>query len=149
MTRKFYHAVSTLGFIGYSPYAPGTAGSLAGFLLLILFNPGDGMILLISGPLFLLGLLASHDTEKILGKDSGHIVIDELYGYLVSVLFIPKTMGYLIAALLLFRFFDILKPYPIRKIEESFSGGLGIMLDDLLAGFFANICLQLWIYFFV
>ena len=93
-----------------------------------------------------MGLQASHQAEKTLGKDSGHIVIDEVCGYLISVLFLPKTTGYLIAAFVLFRIFDIFKPPPIRKIERSISGGAGIMLDDVLAGIYTNICLQAWRY---
>ncbi len=100
-------------------------------------------------PLFLLGIITSHRTEKLLGKDSGYIVIDEFCGYLISVLFIPKNISYLLAAFVLFRAFDILKPPPIRKIEETVTGGAGIMLDDVLAGIYTNICLQLWRYLFV
>ncbi len=96
---------------------------------------------------FILGVPVSHHAEKQLGKDSGHIVIDEFSGYLISVLFIPRSLGYLFAAFILFRIFDILKPPPIRKIEESVPGGAGIMADDVLAGIYANICLQLWRYF--
>lgn len=91
-------------------------------------------------------MYVSDGAEKLLGKDSGNIVIDEVCGYAVSVLFVPKTGGYLIAAFILFRLFDILKPPPIRKIEQEVPGGIGIMLDDLLAGIYANICLQIWMH---
>ena len=90
----------------------------------------------------------SHQAEKDLGKDSGHIVIDEFCGYLTAVLFIPKTPAWLIAAFILFRIFDIFKPPPIRKVERLIPGGAGIMLDDILAGIYANICLQAWRYLF-
>lgn len=131
--------IATLGFIGFIPYAPGTFGSAAGFLLLIFIRPEDLNLLIVLLPLFVLGIITAHKTEKLLGRDSGHIVIDELCGYLVSVLFVPKTFGYLLAAFILFRAFDILKPPPIRKIDESVHGGAGIMLDDLLAGVYANV----------
>ncbi|MBI3592707.1 MAG: phosphatidylglycerophosphatase A, partial [Nitrospirae bacterium] len=86
-----------------------------------------------------------HAVEKNTGiKDSKHIVIDEFVGYLASVAFLPLTAGYIVAAFFLFRFFDILKPPPIRNVEKKFHGGLGIMLDDLLAGIFTNIILQIW-----
>ena len=98
-------------------------------------------------PVFLLGLLTSHNAERLMGRDSRHIVIDEFCGYLMSVLFIPKSIIYLLAAFVLFRFFDILKPPPIKKVEKSISGGAGIMLDDLIAAFYANVCIQLWILF--
>ncbi len=128
------------------PYAPGTFGSALACLLILLFKPDDFKLLVILLPVFLVGLLTSHNTEKVLGKDSGHIVIDELCGYVISVLFVPKSLGYLFAAFILFRVFDILKPPPIRKIEETVPGGAGIMFDDVLAGVYANICLQLWRY---
>ena len=139
--------IATLGFIGYLPYAPGTFASVAGFLLVICIRPDDVNLLIIFLPLFILGIITSHNTEKLLGKDSGHIVIDELCGYLISVSFVPKTSGYLIAPLILFRAFDIAKPPPIRKIEEMVPGGAGIMLDDVLAGVYANVCLQGWMWF--
>jgi len=113
-----------------------------------LFTPGDIKLLIFSMLLFLLGTWTSHDAEAVLGKDSGHIVIDEFCGYLISVLFIPKSIYYLIAAFVLFRIFDIFKPPPIRWIEKTVPGGAGIMLDDVLAGIYANLCIQLWIYFF-
>jgi len=147
LLNKIQHAIATLGFIGYLPYAPGTFGSAIGFLLIILIRPEDVNLLIILLPLFLLGIITSHNAEKHLGKDSGHIVIDELCGYLISVLIVPKTFGYLLAAFILFRVFDILKPPPIRKIEQMVSGGAGIMLDDVLAGVYANVCLQVWMRF--
>lgn len=138
--------IATLGFIGYLPYAPGTFGTAAGLLFVITLKTYDIKLLISSAVIFLIGLIASHSAEKQLGKDSSHIVIDELCGYLVSVLFIPSGIGYLIAAFILFRIFDILKPPPIRKIEKFVPGGAGIMLDDVLAGIYANVCLQLWRY---
>jgi phosphatidylglycerophosphatase A len=126
------------------PVAPGTFGSAFGLLLVALTKPDD-VILLITLPIvYIAGIVTSQSTEKLLGKDSGHIVIDELCGFLLTVLFIPKTPAYLLAGFFLFRFFDILKPPPIRKIEKSISGGAGIMFDDTLAAVYANICLQLW-----
>jgi phosphatidylglycerophosphatase A len=144
--KQIQHAVATLGFIGYLPYAPGSYGSAAAFLFVILVKPGDINLIIILLLFLLLGTITSHSTEKLLGKDSGHIVIDEFCGYMVSVLFLPETAGYLLAAFILFRFFDILKPPPIKKIEKFVPGGAGIMLDDVLAGIYTNVCLQLWRY---
>ena len=94
---------------------------------------------------FILGILSSHAVEKnTVIKDNKHIVIDEFIGYLVSIMFLPLTIGYVISAFFLFRIFDILKPPPIRNLEKVLSGGIGIMLDDLLAGIFTNIILQIW-----
>ncbi len=128
------------------PYAPGTFGTAAGFLFIVLVSLSDIRLLVFSVLLFLLGTWTAHEAERELGKDSGHIVIDEFCGYMVSVLFLPRSIGYLFAAFVLFRIFDILKPPPIRTIDKKVPGGAGIMLDDLLAGVFANICLQTWKY---
>jgi phosphatidylglycerophosphatase A len=147
--KKFQHAFATLGFIGYIPYAPGTFGSGLSFLLVILFTPDNIKLLIFFLPLMVVGIWTAHYTEKVLGPDSNHIVIDEFCGYLISVLFLPKSIGYLIAAFVLFRIFDILKPPPIRKIEKMVPGGAGIMLDDILAAVYANFCIQLWKYWFM
>ncbi|MBI5055954.1 MAG: phosphatidylglycerophosphatase A [Nitrospirae bacterium] len=130
------------------PYAPGTFGSAAGLILAILFRPDDTQLIIMALSVFFIGLYTSHQTEKSLGKDSGHIVIDELCGYFVSVLFVPKSVGYFIAAFVLFRAFDILKPPPVRNVERLVPGGAGIMLDDVLAGIYTNACLQMWRYIF-
>lgn len=147
MLDKISHFIATLGFAGYFPYAPGTLGSAMSLLLVLLLSPDDFLLITITLPLIVIGTIASHRTEKVIGKDSGHIIIDEFCGYLISVLFVPKGIGFLIAAFFLFRLFDIAKPPPVRNAERSVAGGTGIMLDDLLAGVYTNICLQVWIYF--
>ncbi len=144
MLNQVYHIIATLGFTGYIPYAPGTFGTAIGLFALLLTRPGDAVLILLSIPVIIAGTVSAHHVEKVLGKDSGHIVIDEFCGYLVSVMFVPKSTGYLIAAFILFRIFDIFKPFPINRIERKVSGGAGVMLDDLMAGVYANICLQLW-----
>ncbi len=136
--------ISTLGFIGYLPAAPGTWGTAFAFLLTILLKPDDPTLLMIFIPISLLGVITSHNAEKILGKDSSHIVIDEFCGYLLSVLFIPKSTVYLLSGFVLFRIFDVLKPPPIRKLEQTIPGGAGVMLDDIMAAVYTNLCLQLW-----
>ena len=128
------------------PKAPGTFGSLFGLLFITLLPLGGTKLLVFILLLFSLGTWASDEAERSLGKDSGHIVIDEFCGYLIAVLFMPKTIVYLFAAFVLFRLFDIFKPFPIRNIEKSVPGGAGVMLDDVMAGIYANACIQLWIY---
>jgi len=138
-------AIATVFFIGYAPFAPGTFGSLAGLIFVWLLKPNVPwqLIIMISG--FIVGTFCAHSTEISLGeKDSKRIVVDEFIGYFVSIAFLPQIPGYLIAAFLLFRFFDIIKPPPIRDLEKAVSGGMGIMLDDMLAGLFTNIILQCW-----
>jgi len=144
LLNHIYHIIATVGFSGYFRFAPGTVGTGIAGLIIFFLRPSDLSLILIIPPLFIIGTLASHSTEKILGKDSGHIVIDEFCGYFISVLFVPKSIGYLIAAFFLFRFFDIVKPPPVSNAENYFSGGAGIMLDDVLAAIYANLCLQAW-----
>ena len=136
---------ATLGPIGYAPVAPGTFGTLAASVLFLLLKPSDlviGMILLLTIPA---GIFSSHIAERVLAeKDSSHIIIDEFCGYYVSLLFVPFSLGHAIAAFFLFRFFDILKPFPIRNLERL-KGGAGIMADDVMAGIYSNVILQIWI----
>jgi len=143
LRNHIYHIIATVGFSGYFPYAPGTVGSAVSFLFVLLVQPSDAGLVFIVPLLVIVGTLAAHSAEKVLGKDSGHIVIDEFCGYLITVAFVPRSLGYLIAAFFIFRFFDIVKPPPVRNAETFFSGGLGIMLDDVLAGIYSNLCLQI------
>lgn len=139
--------IATLGFIGYLPVAPGTWGTALAFLLTILLKPDDFILFAIFIPAFLLGIITSHNAEKILGKDSAHIVIDEFCGYLLSIAFIPKSTIYLLSGFILFRIFDVIKPPPIRRFEKTIPGGAGIMIDDILAAVYSNVCMQLWRFF--
>jgi phosphatidylglycerophosphatase A len=148
MLNYIYHIIATVGFSGYFRFAPGTVGTGVAGLVIFLLRPSDLTLLLVIPLLFIIGVLASHSTEKILGKDSGHIVIDEFCGYFISVLFVPKSIGYLIAAFFIFRLFDIVKPPPVRNAENYFSGGFGIMFDDVLAAIYTNLCLQAWKFIF-
>jgi phosphatidylglycerophosphatase A len=137
--------IATLGFVGYLPVAPGTWGSLVAAVFAAFLNPSLSAqaALIVIG--FVIGTISSAVAERLIGQtDSGHIVIDEFIGFFVSVFYLPQTYGYLIAAFFLFRFFDILKPFPIRQAERSLKGGFGIMTDDVLAGIYTNAILQIW-----
>ncbi len=129
------------------PIAPGTWGSAAGLIfaeLLDLSLPACFIVIVVG---FMIGVVAAGAAEDVIGEhDSGHIVVDEFIGYLVSAYAVPHTHVYLFAAFLLFRIFDILKPFPISWLERRLSGGLGIMADDILAGIFANLLLQAWVW---
>jgi len=136
---------ATVFFVGYIPFAPGTFGSLVGLLFVWLLRPDIYQLLIIFIAGFFIGLLSSHIFEKDTGlKDNRKIVIDEFVGYIASVLFLPLTIDYLFSAFVLFRLLDILKPPPIRNVEMRLEGGLGVMVDDLIAGVFVNIILQVW-----
>lgn len=135
---------------GASPYAPGTAGTLLGIPLVYGLSHGPlwwylvGMVLLI-----VLGIWVSDVTSKDIGvHDHGGIVIDEVAGYLVTMLAIPVSMTTLLIAFVVFRIFDILKPWPIGWLDKKVHGGLGIMLDDLLAGIYGLLVMWLLIGFF-
>lgn len=138
-------SISTVFFIGYIPFASGTFGSLAAMLFVWILKPDIAWQVIILISAFIAGVKSAHITEQELGgKDNKCIVIDEFVGYLVSIFLLPLSPGYIISAFFLFRFFDILKPPPIRNIEKWLCGGMGIMLDDVAAGIFANILLQVW-----
>ena len=143
--NTLFKYLATLGFIGYIPVASGTFGTLAAFAVFILLKPSflvHAVILLLIIPV---GLISSHIAERVLNeKDSRYIVVDEFCGYFFSVLLIPFSLSYALAAFFLFRFFDILKPFPMRKME-NLKGGIGIMADDIMAGLYTNVILQIWI----
>lgn len=142
---SFLKHIATLGPVGYLPVAPGTWGSAAGavFILSVPLPPSLQLIVVLAG--FAIGVVAAGAAEKVIGEqDSGHIIIDEFVGMIVSVLFLPQGIAWVVPAFFLFRAFDILKPFPIRQVESSLKGGIGVMTDDILAGIGANLVLQLW-----
>lgn len=94
----------------------------------------------------LLGVWSGYMVEPLWGKDDKKVVIDEVAGLCVSLLFLPVTVKYVLAGLLLFRFFDILKPLGIRR-TEVLPGGWGVMIDDVIAGIYSNLILQVVFYF--
>ena len=145
----FLTNIATIGFLGHIPFAPGTFGSLFALTLFLLTDlplPAHFALILAGA---IVGTYASTVAEKILNeKDSKKIIIDEFIGFYVSVLYLPKSWEFAVAAFLLFRFFDILKPLFIAKLEKTLSNGLGIMADDILAGIYTNIILQIWLLIF-
>jgi phosphatidylglycerophosphatase A len=138
---------------GYSPFAPGTMGALVGILILFLIKWQQPELqyftwgLLFATIIFtLLGVWSTNELESEWGKDPSKVVVDELIGVWIAVLWIPVETHWLILGFILFRFFDILKPLGIRRLE-SIKGGWGVMLDDVGAGIYANIVLQIIVYF--
>jgi phosphatidylglycerophosphatase A len=136
--------IATLGFTGYLPTAPGTFGTILALLVFITVKPSISLHFLILLIIIPVGLLSAHRAEILLhDRDSRHIVIDEFCGYLFSMLLIPFSVSSSLLAFFLFRLFDILKPFPIRRIESSLGGGIGIMADDIMAAIYTNIILHI------
>lgn len=130
---------------GAAPHAPGTFGTLAAVVIYLLLPASDpwlySLVLLSS---FVVGVWLCGRTARDIGvHDHGGIVWDEFVGYWLTMLMAPPGWFWIIAGFLLFRLFDIIKPWPIRWLDKHVHGGLGIMLDDVLAGIFALACLQL------
>ena len=129
---------------GYGPIVPGTWGSLPGLGFAWGLDRCAGRWAVLGGAsLFALaGVWASGRAEALLGeKDPGCVVVDEIAGQMVTLLFLPMTGGVLLCAFLIFRVLDVLKPWPARRLEDL-SGGSGIMADDLMVGLYANVILH-------
>ena len=128
-----------------SPKAPGTIGTLAAVPLFILMSQFSLIIYtIILIILILLSFYIAGKSAELLGiHDHGGIVIDEICGYLVAMLLAPVSWQAMLLGFVLFRFFDIFKPWPIKQLDEGISGGVGIVVDDLMAGIYALLSLQL------
>lgn len=129
-----------LGFgVGLSPWAPGTFGTLLAVpLYLGLAVSGPAVYATAVVAFFLLGVVACGRCGAVLGRaDDPAIVWDEIVGFLIALWGVPGSVASVLLGFVFFRFFDILKPWPIRAIDQRTSGGLGVMLDDVLAGLFA------------
>jgi len=143
MKLRLYSAVASLAGIGFLPLAPGTWASLAGVAC---WYAGQSLL-----PAFgtlqwfwviaavVAGYVSIKKVTALWGEDPSQVVIDELAGCWVACLALPHRAGVLITALVFFRLFDIFKPLGVRKLE-SLPGATGVLLDDLLAGFYANAC---------
>jgi phosphatidylglycerophosphatase A len=131
---------------GLAPTAPGTVGSLLGVLLAWLtLDLGLLIQLGVAAGLFLAGIWICGESARRLGiHDHGGIVWDEITGMFVTLLVAPSTIAAWVLGFLLFRAFDIVKPWPIRDLDHRLGGGLGIMLDDLVAALYAAILLALY-----
>ncbi len=143
-------AVATAGGAGYAPKAPGTAGTVVAIpLVVVLYQAGPALFLVATVALVCLGIWAAERTCRLYAaEDVQLIVIDEVAGYLVTLA--PFCLGppgpswaHLVVGFGLFRLFDIVKPWPVSWVDRHVHGGVGVMLDDLLAGAYAALVLGL------
>lgn len=147
---KLFMFIATGAYSGYLPKAPGTWGSALGVGLWLFLGrlplPTYGAIVIL---LFLLGVFSAGAAEKIVDHgDPGLVVIDEVVGQLIALATIPMQPVPVILGFLLFRLFDILKPFPVGWLDQHLHGGLGIMLDDVIAGLYALLVLKIGLFLF-
>jgi phosphatidylglycerophosphatase A len=138
--------LATAGYVGRFPIAPGTAGSAAGLVLYALVRSAHSSTIEIAAIVIVLvvGIWSADVVERVLGKDPGPVVIDEVLGMLVTLALLDVTVAGGIVGFCLFRVLDVLKPYPAGRLEHL-HGGPGIMLDDAMAGIYANLALRVLI----
>jgi phosphatidylglycerophosphatase A len=137
--------------IGYMRKGGGTVASIACCLGMYLWVTLYGtmpvpLTLLMTGGLLVFGTIVSGRLERLWGKDNYRVVIDEIAGMWISMMFLPITVSTLLVGLVLFRVFDIYKPFFIRKME-NLPGGSGVMMDDVLAGIYTDLLLQVLVNF--
>jgi phosphatidylglycerophosphatase A len=136
-------------YVGNIPLAPGTFGSLLG-LPLAFFMAGISLPAAIMAGFLIIILavwISDHAAKVLKRKDPGCIVIDEIAGMMVALFGLPFHLISVITGFVLFRIFDMIKPFPIRMIDRGLTGGLGIVADDVAAGIFANILTRLLLMF--
>jgi phosphatidylglycerophosphatase A len=137
--------IATVGYCGYFPIAPGTVGSAAGlvFYLAVWWAQSPVFEVALIVVLFAAGIWAGTTSERYFGGiDPGPIVMDEVVGMLITLAFIPVSITGALIGFLLFRIFDVIKPFPAGRFEKL-HGGLGVMADDAMAAIYANIALRI------
>ena len=147
MLKKIAYVLGTGFGSGYVPVAPGTAGSLAALLVFYFIPLSAYYWLVLCAVVFIPGVWSTTLIEREEGKkDPPMAVIDEWVGQWLTLLFLPRTTLILLGGFLLFRILDILKPFPARKIQ-NIDGGMGIMLDDVMAALYANMIMHILLLF--
>jgi len=143
VSDKLVKMLSTWFYIGNLPGAPGTFASAATVLMAVIFSPSLFLYIVVTVAVTVLGFMVSGRMEGILGReDPGCIVIDEVAGVMISFFLLPLTPAVVITAFFLFRAFDMFKIYPVNKFEQI-GGGAGVMMDDVIAGLYTNIVMQI------
>jgi len=136
-------------YLGYIPLASGTFGTLWGLPIFYWLSgrPIWFQMAFLVGSILLAILLAGQGEKIWNKKDPSQVVIDEIVGYMAAMVCLPFSWETAWLGFFIFRVMDIFKPYPIRKIDQNWPGGWGIVLDDVLAGIYTHLLLRLWIYF--
>jgi phosphatidylglycerophosphatase A len=145
MMNRMIMAIATGCYVGLLPKAPGTWGSLAALLpwLLIMDLPLPAYLSVLAA-VFIIGFFAAGSAEKIIDRpDAGSIVIDEILGMFIALTLAPDHPVAWLLGFVLFRIFDIAKPFPVSWFDRHIHGGIGIMMDDVIAGLYALAALQL------
>jgi len=143
--KKLYILLGTAGGVGYVPFLPGTLGTMVGVAIYVIFSrffpQTIGYLIMLA--VFLIGgiWVSTRCNQYFEGDDNSSIVIDELVGFLITMLFVPFTFRFIVLGFVLFRIIDITKPFKMGRIERI-SGGWGIMGDDIAAGILANLIIQ-------
>jgi len=143
----FQKAFGSVLFSGYFPFASGTVSSFVALLIYLIPGFSNPIFMIIVIILFtIFGWKTATKFENAYGKDPHQCTIDEFVGTWISLLFVPQKVFYLISAFFIWRFFDIVKPFPAKNLE-TLSGGAGIMLDDIVSSIYSLILIHLIIYF--
>ena len=146
---KFYKIVASVFGIGYVGKGGGTIAAIFYCIIWLLLPAGYSNTfwqVIITIFIISIGVWCSNYVHNLWGKDSSNVVIDEVAGIAISLLYVPKNFYFLVLALILFRFFDIVKPLGIKKLE-NLPRGWGVMADDILAGIYALLIIQLLLQF--
>lgn len=144
----WYHLLGSFVFTGHAPWASGTVGSAAALAVywVLPFTDNGTLTLLVALAALFLGLPAAASLARRYGDDPSVVVLDEAVGMWIALAYLPKTWLFALGAFLLFRLFDIVKPQPARYFDNM-RGAAGIMMDDVIAGIYANLVMQIvWLF---
>jgi len=137
--------IATCGYLGYVPVAPGTFGSAAGLVVFaaVRWSGSPALELAVIILLFAVGVWSANAAERHFGGvDPAPVILDEVVGMLITLAFLPVNITGAVVGFLLFRLFDVVKPWPANRLE-ALHGGLGVMADDAMAGVYGNVAMRL------
>jgi phosphatidylglycerophosphatase A len=137
--------IATCGYLGYVPVAPGTFGSAAGLVVFaaVRWSGSPALELAVIILLFAVGVWSANAAERHFGGvDPAPVILDEVVGMLITLAFLPVNITGAVVGFLLFRLFDVVKPWPANRLE-AVHGGLGVMADDAMAGVYGNVAMRL------